>query len=415
MASCNGNNIMDSVSGGIVEEFVGVMESLLTPVADKSCGGQQQNISKSGNLPTVDINQLRNIPTGGINQLLLNGASEGNEDAVKQAVELGVSLTNVRDDIGMSALHLAAWNGHTKIVRLLLEKGASPQVTSKHGSTPVHAACDKGHTDIARLLLDKGGLINAKNLGGMTALHHAAYNDFSVTAAMLLDMGADMGIKDTYGRTPLHLASRQGSVTVACMLLENGANPSPKDAEGHTPLNVAADSQTAACLRKKMSLTSFRKLASADDAGAAVRPEDSTKAIIDSLIVEFRHQKEELADQQDKYSAVEDIMELVKKMELHDQTMKSNISAQVRANRLLEKEHEAERAKVQAVIERHLQAFNKTALSPLDKELKMRTSRDLARQAQITDLQSCAAILEERDEEYKKKLAVFGHLAIASV
>ena len=240
----------------------------------------------------------------------------------------------------------------------------------------------------------------------MTALHHAAYNDFSTTAAILLDMGADMGIKDVNGRTPLHLASRQGSVTVACMLLENGANPSPKDAEGYTPLNVAADSQTAACLRKKMSMASFKKLSP-----EGVRPEDSTKAVIDSLIVQFRHQKEELADQQDKYSAVEDIMELVKKMEQHDQTMKSNVSAQIRANRLLEQEHEAERAKVQAVIEQHLLVFNNSAMSSVDKELKMRTNRDLARQAQIADLQACAAMWEERDQEYKKKLAVFGHLA----
>ena len=55
---------------------------------------------------------------------------------------------------GMSALHLAAWNGHVQIVKYLLSKGASPQAKSKHGSTPVHAASEKGYTEIVRLLLD---------------------------------------------------------------------------------------------------------------------------------------------------------------------------------------------------------------------------------------------------------------------
>lgn len=397
MATC-GDNLIDSVNGGIVEEVAGVFESLFTPVADKSCGGQRNGIGND------------NIMTTNINQKLLNGAIEGNEDAVKQALELGASLNNVRDQIGMTAVHLAAWNGHSKIVQFLLEKGASPQAISKHGSSPVHAACDKGHTEIARMLLNNGGLVNARNSGGMTALHHASYHDYSVTAAMLLDMGADMGIKDNFGRTPLHLASRQGSVTVACMLLENGANPSPRDQEGHTPLNVAANGQTAACLRKKMSITQFKKVRP-DSAGSADAAGDSTKTIIDNLIGEFRQQKEELADQQDKYSAVETLMELVKKMEQHDQTSKANIAAQVRANKLLEKENEAERAKMHAVIEQHLQVYNKSFLHPLEKELKMRISNDLARQAQIAELQGLTATLDERDQEFKKKLAVFGHLA----
>ena len=43
----------------------------------------------------------------------------------------------------MTALHAAAFNGHVAIVRLLLEKGASPNICDK----VQHFICSKGEMD----------------------------------------------------------------------------------------------------------------------------------------------------------------------------------------------------------------------------------------------------------------------------
>lgn len=91
--------------------------------------------------------------------------------------------SNVQDSSGYSALHHAALNGHRyessiyfkifiskllylnnsgemltnrEIVVLLLEHEASPNIVDSKGSSPLHLAAWAGHSDIVRLLLTTG-------------------------------------------------------------------------------------------------------------------------------------------------------------------------------------------------------------------------------------------------------------------
>eukprot|EP01035_Chromulina_nebulosa_P022488 gene22488-29119_t len=57
---------------------------------------------------------------------------------------------------GKTALHLAAFNGYTATVSLLLKKGADPNAKDSDGMTPLHKAAWEGHTKIVELLLKKG-------------------------------------------------------------------------------------------------------------------------------------------------------------------------------------------------------------------------------------------------------------------
>uniref|UniRef100_A0A1X7SEM0 Uncharacterized protein n=1 Tax=Amphimedon queenslandica TaxID=400682 RepID=A0A1X7SEM0_AMPQE len=57
-------------------------------------------------------------------------------------------------------LAMACIRGHTKIVELLLKKGANANVTDENELTPLGNASIPGHTEIVKLLLEHGANVN---------------------------------------------------------------------------------------------------------------------------------------------------------------------------------------------------------------------------------------------------------------
>ncbi|KAJ0837216.1 putative protein kinase TKL-Pl-5 family [Helianthus annuus] len=74
-----------------------------------------------------------------------------------QELENGVE-PNVGDYDKRTALHLAACEGCTEIVLLLLEKGADVNSTDRWGRTPLSDARGVGHTEICKILEAHGGI-----------------------------------------------------------------------------------------------------------------------------------------------------------------------------------------------------------------------------------------------------------------
>lgn len=105
-----------------------------------------------------------------------------------------------------SPLYLAAANGHTRIVTMLLESGAA--VNGTHGS-PLYAAAGNGYVDIVKLLLKAGANVNAmeESRGGRTPLHGAVQRDHYEVAELLVAAGADLNVRDRSGRRPVSYVS----------------------------------------------------------------------------------------------------------------------------------------------------------------------------------------------------------------
>jgi ankyrin repeat protein len=120
------------------------------------------------------------------------------------------------DFTGQTAFVRAALAGDITVMRLLLEKGADPNIATFAGTTALMAASGvnwmTGQTfteskesvmEAVQLCLDKGGDVNAKNSMGVTAVIGAANRGSDDILEFLVKEGARLDIKDNEGRTPL--------------------------------------------------------------------------------------------------------------------------------------------------------------------------------------------------------------------
>jgi ankyrin repeat protein len=108
-------------------------------------------------------------------------------------------------DDGFTALHLAIFGGQEDSMRLLLERGADPNVLSTSDIAkvpPLGTAAFVRSVPLARLLLDSGADPNGRGEGGFTALHSAAQNDDEELARLLLERGANPSLAADDGRRP---------------------------------------------------------------------------------------------------------------------------------------------------------------------------------------------------------------------
>ncbi|XP_057429746.1 integrin-linked protein kinase 1 [Lotus japonicus] len=95
-------------------------------------------------------------------------ANEGDLDGIREVLESGVSV-NFRDIDGRTALHIAACQGLTHVVALLLEKGAQVDTKDRWGSTPLADAIFYKNNDVIKLMEKHG----AKPLMASMHVNHA--------------------------------------------------------------------------------------------------------------------------------------------------------------------------------------------------------------------------------------------------
>jgi len=84
-----------------------------------------------------------------LNHTLINSSSTGQISMVKRLLALGVAPS---DD----ALGRAAYNGHTAVVRTLLQAGANPSAANEINETALMYASENGHTEVVKLMLAYG-------------------------------------------------------------------------------------------------------------------------------------------------------------------------------------------------------------------------------------------------------------------
>ncbi|MDR3285689.1 MAG: ankyrin repeat domain-containing protein [Holosporales bacterium] len=130
----------------------------------------------------------------------------GNYEKVEELISNNDTLVKVLDEFEWTALHIAAGNGHTQVVDLLIQRGASIDAT-KNGITPLHVAAGNGCTKVVNLLIQKGASINARENEGRTPLYFATYKKRVKVIRVLLKADADRNVKNNKGENLLDRAN----------------------------------------------------------------------------------------------------------------------------------------------------------------------------------------------------------------
>lgn len=165
----------------------------------------------------------------------------GDTEVVKLILTQGVDV-NLRNSVGETALHVAAFWGREEIAKLLLAYGADINAKNSDGEIPliVAARALNSKPRVVKLLLDAGSEIDVyaaclmgnkekvcsllkqhpdlvkirKGFREETPLHAVALKGHSDLVELLLDSGLDINSKNNQGDTPLHLASLEGHISV---------------------------------------------------------------------------------------------------------------------------------------------------------------------------------------------------------
>lgn len=162
---------------------------------------------------------------------------------------------------GATAFLRAAVTSDLPMMRLLLEKGADPKVTTPNGHNALHAAA--------------GLRWNETTMSTAVAEGFATEEDSVAAITLLLEQGLDVNAADNNGFTAMHGAAERGANQIVKLLFEKGGrldvsskpsvraptvdNEPPLDIPGQTPLDAALDADppkpdTAALIRELMGL-----------------------------------------------------------------------------------------------------------------------------------------------------------------
>ncbi|MCO5570437.1 hypothetical protein L7F22_024159 [Adiantum nelumboides] len=164
------------------------------------------------------------------------------------------STSNAKDDeANLAQYHLAACEGHTECLSLLINKGADVNRKDNFGVTPLFDALRAGQDSTAQILVESGAKTHLED-AGIELCRAAASGDIPYLSR-LVKYGVDPNASDYGDRTPLHVAAAEGNTEAAAVLVREGADVLAKDRRGFTPLDEARVSDDQATIRtlKRMS------------------------------------------------------------------------------------------------------------------------------------------------------------------
>lgn len=177
---------------------------------------------------------------------------------------------------GWTPLMLAAWRGSSRVVRILLNKGANVSVVADDGHTALHFCTqDGGHLVVTKMLLKAGADIEAVTSEGETPLHLASDAGCWEVAQVLIEAGASVNTVRSDGETPLYSAARQGHKKATSVLLRAKANPmltkSTPSGVSFVPLDTAAEYRQTEVVRELIQQVSIKGCGGASGGVDALR------------------------------------------------------------------------------------------------------------------------------------------------
>lgn len=184
----------------------------------------------------------------------VDSINENGGRAIHEAVRLGDAKqtktliqfkanVNVKNNVGMTPLHIASLHGYTDCVKVLLDAGALPNEKDIKNKLPIHYAVSNttGNINVLKLLLKQGSLIDPKDHKKETPLIYSIRKKNFQFAKYLLANQASIHVVDEDGFSLLHILALNGNLELLKIIVELGVNPNTLIEKGNlTPLHFAA-------------------------------------------------------------------------------------------------------------------------------------------------------------------------------
>ncbi|UII80237.1 ankyrin repeat domain-containing protein [Flagellimonas sp. CMM7] len=157
---------------------------------------------------------------------LFNAINEVNLESIRI---LPNTIVNVLDSTGLSALSHAVRSKELKLVKLLLEKGANPNLINNDNleTTPLMQCSNVNSLEIAALLIEKGADVNALDKNGDPVIHWAAYFGQEELTQLLLDNNAKTDLISIHSDGVMQVALKEWKSNVVATLMVNGVSLVP--------------------------------------------------------------------------------------------------------------------------------------------------------------------------------------------
>ena len=202
---------------------------------------RNENKKDTNNFLTFLLNNGADVNSNDGRTALTIAAYNGHTKTVKLLLNKRANIIDHRNIWGNTALIMAAYNGHVKTVKLLLDNKADMNLKDYSGNTALMIATQRRHIEIIKLLLDNGADRNLKDYYGETALMMVAKSAHIEIIKLLLDHKADINLKNDSGETALMIAIDRGLIETVKLLLDNKADMNLKNYLGETALIIAAE------------------------------------------------------------------------------------------------------------------------------------------------------------------------------
>jgi ankyrin repeat protein len=182
--------------------------------------------------------EKKNINIGNI----FDAAEKSYLGIVTYFVENECHSINAKDNLGWTALHKAAFNGHLNIVQYLVSKGADLNTENKSGKTALNYAVEKDYLEIVKYFIEAQGLdVNAKNSLDWTPLQSAAFHGRFNIVQYLISKGANLNTENKAGKTALNYAVEKAYLEIVKYFIEvQDLDVNTKNSLAWTPLHQAA-------------------------------------------------------------------------------------------------------------------------------------------------------------------------------